>query len=328
MAINQKEISVELGNYKGLEAKKRELKVEEKEIDNSLNYLQKSRASIITINRPAEKGDRVEINFEVKSGGVQIENGVSKNHPLILGEGHFLPGFESQLEKMKAGEEKTFSLKVPADWSDKRIADKNLDFKVKMNVVQERQFPEINDEFAKSLGKFDTLEDFKKSIKGGLMQEKELMEKQRVRIELIEKVAENSKIEVPEELIEKELENMVNEFKMSIDQLGMDFENYLTHIKATAEELKKGWKEQAEKRVKIGLCLKAIADKEKIFLATQEVEERMNQELMRYNVKVPPTGGIPPEGGNIDLVAFKEYTENILINEKVFELLEREAKII
>lgn len=316
-----KEIEIKLANYKGIEVKKHELKVEEKEIDNALNYLQKSRAKIITINQSAQKGNRIEIDFEVRSGGVQIENGSSKNHPLILGEGHFLPGFEDQLGGMKAGEEKEFSLKVPADWSDKRIADKSLDFKVKMNIVQERQLPEINDEFAKSMGKFDNLSAFKENVKQGLMQEKEMMEKQRMRIEIIEKVAEDSKIEAPEVLVERELENMVNEFKMNVDQFGMDFETYLTQIKATAEELKKGWKEQAEKRVKIGLCLKAIADKEKIVSTTQEIEERMNQELMRYS----DVGKVKKD---IDLVAFKEYTENILINEKVFELLEREAKII
>lgn len=321
-------IRIELGNYKGLEAKKQELKVEEKEIINALDYLQKSRAKIITINKPAQEGNRVEIDFETRIGGVQIENGVSKNHPLIIGEGRFLPGFEKELEGMKAGEEKEFLLKVPEDWGNKNIAGKNLNFKIKMNLVQERQLPEINDEFVKSFGKFDSLEALKKNIEQGLMQEKEIVEKQRIRIELIEKVVENSKIEAPEELIEKELENMVNEFKMNIDQFGMDFEAYLTQIKATADELKKGWREQAGKRVKIGLCIKAIADKEKILPSTQEIEERMDQELTRYNVKVPPSGGIPPEGGNIDLVVFKEYTENILINEKVFELLEREAKII
>ena len=314
-------IKIELGNYKGIEVKKQELKVEEKEIDDALDYLQKSRAKIITINQPAQKGNRIEIDFEVRSGGVLVENGLSKNHPLILGEGHFLPRFEDQLVGVKAGEEKEFSLKVPADWSDKKIADKNLDFKVKMNLVQERQLPEINDELAKSLGKFDNLQKLRENIKEGLMQEKEVMEKQRIRIEIIEKIAENSKMEIPEVLVEKELGNMVNEFKMNVDQFGMDFETYLTQIKATAEELKKGWREQAEKRVKIGLCLKAIADKEKIVPTTQEVEEKMNQELMRY----PDVEKVKKD---IDLVAFKEYTENILINEKVFELIESEAKII
>lgn len=321
------EIKIELANYKGLKATKKDLKVEEKEIESALKYIQNSRVKTITVNRPAEKGNRIEIDFEVRCGGVKVENGESKNHPLILGEGQFLPGFEKELEGMKAGGEKEFSIKVPADWADKRVADKNLDFKVKLNLVQERQLPELNDEFAVSLGKFKTFEEFKKSVVEGLKQEKELMDKQRIRISLIEQVANDSKIEVPKELADMELDNMINEFKLSITQFGLDFETYLMQIKSTLDELKNNWRAQAEKRAKIGLCIKAIADKEGIIPTTEEIEEKMNQELMRHNVKVPPSGGIPSEGGKIDLVALKEYTEGVIINEKVFELLEREAII-
>ena len=295
-------LKIELANYKGLKVKKNGLKVEDKEIDNALDYLQKSRAKIITINKPAQKGNRVEIDFEIKNTGVKIEDGDSKNHPLILGEGRFLPGFEEKLEGMKSGEEKEFSLKVPHDWPDKRIADKNLDFKVKMNLVQERILPEINDEFAKSLGSFDSLSGLRKNIQDGLMQEKELKEKQRIRLELIEKVAENSKIDVPENLINQEAEAMINEFKANVTVFGMDFEIYLKGIKKTTDDLKKEWMPQAEKRVKIRLCLKAIAEKEKIEVSNEEIE-------------------------NIDSEKPKEYTKNILINEKVFELLEQEAII-
>jgi len=315
------EIKIELANYKGLKATKRELKIEEKELENALKYVQNSRAKLITINDPAQKGNRIEIDFEVRCAGVKVENGESKHHPLILGEGQFLPDFEKNIEGMKAGEEKEFSLKVPAEWADKRVADKNLDFKVKVNLVQERQVPEMNDEFAQSLGKFKTWEEFKKNVIDGLKQEKELMEKQRIRIELIEQVASNSKIEVPQELVKTELENMINEFKLSITQFGLDFETYLTQIKSNIEDLKKSWNEQAEKRAKIGLCIKAIADKEKIIPTTQEIEEKMNQELMRYP-------DIEKAKKEIDLVALKSYTESIIINEKVFELIEREAEIL
>ena len=298
-----------LANYKGLKIKKNELKVEEKEIDKALDYLQKSRAKIITVNRPAKKGDRVEIDFEIRNTEIKIENGTSKNHPLILGEGKFLPGFEEKLERMKSGEEKEFSLKAPQNWPDKRIADKILDFKVKMNLVQERILAEINDEFAKSLGNFDSLNGLKNSIKDGLMQEKELKEKERIRLELIEKIADDSKIDLPEDLINQELENMLNEFKASISVFGLDFERYLKELNKTTDDLRKEWKKQAEKRIKIGICLKAIADKEKIEASDEEVEQRVGVE-------------------NIDLNKSKEYTKNIIINEKVFELLEKGAIII
>jgi len=312
---------IELANYKGLKAKKRGLKVDGKEINNALNYLQQSRAKIITINEPAYRGAQVEIDFEIRQTGVKIEDGGSRNHPLILGEGRFLPGFEENLVGMKAGEEKEFSLKAPADWGDKRIAGKNLEIKVKMNIVQKRELPEINDEFAKSLGKFNSLDILKKNIEEGLMQEKELVEKQRIRIELIEKVADDSKIDLPEELVNRETETMLEELKFSIKQFGLDFETYLNQIKASVEDLKKGWKKQAEKRAKIGLCLKAIADKEGINVENEEVEQKINGNLKRYN-------NVERVKKDIDLNALKEYTKNIIINEKVFELLEREAEII
>ncbi|HPJ80587.1 MAG TPA: trigger factor [Candidatus Portnoybacteria bacterium] len=314
------EIKIELGDYKGLKATKRKLKVEAKEMENALKYVQNSRAKIITVNEPVKKGNRLEVDFEVRCAGVKVENGESKNHPLILGEGQFLPGFENELEGMKAGEEKEFSLKVPAEWQDKRVAGKNLDFKVKVNIVQERQVPEMNDEFAQSLGNFKTWEDFKKNVEDGLFQEKELMEKQRIRIELIEQVAENSKIDLPKALIDAELNNMINEFKASISQFGLELETYLSQIKSSLEDLKNNWKTQAEKRAKMGLCIKAIADKEKIVPTAKEIEEKMNQELMRYP-------DIEKAKKEIDLVALKSYTEGAIINEKVFELLEKEAII-
>jgi trigger factor len=317
---NDLEIPVQLADYKGIKAKKNKLKVEKAEIDSSLDYLRKSRAKIITVNRPAEKGNRVEIDFEVRHGGVKIENGMSKNHPLILGEGRFLPGFEKELEGMSAGEEKNFSLKAPKDWPDKRVAEKNLDFKVKMNLVQERQIPELNDEFAKSLGNFASLETLKENVSGGLLEEKEIKEKQRIRIELIEKVAENSKIEIPESLITEELDKMINEFKFSISGFGLDFDKYLEEIKKTIPELKKEWKNQAEKRVRIAMCLKAIAEKEQIEISDEEIENKINEELKNYP-------NVEEVKKNIDLKALRVYTKEVLRNEKVLGLLEKEAII-
>ena len=326
MKNNQKQntdlkIPVQLADYKGIKVKKNELKVEKAEIDNSLEYLRKSRAKIITVNKFAEKGNRVEIDFEVRHGGVKIENGTSKNHPLILGEGKFLPGFEKELEGMLTGEEKIFSLKAPKDWLDKRVAEKNLDFKVKMNLVQERQVPELNDEFAKSLGSFESLGALKENVSGGLLEEKKIKEKQRIKIELIEKVAENSKIEIPKNLTMEELDKMINEFKFSITGFGLDFDKYLREIKKTIPDLKKEWKNQAEKRVRITLCLKAIAEKESIEVNDEEVETKINEELKDYP-------DIEEARKNIDPERFKDYTKEVLRNEKVLGLLEKEAIII
>lgn len=314
------EPKIKLAKYKGLKVKKNKLEVKEEEVKKALDYLQNSRAKIITVNRPAKRGDRLEIDFEVHQAEVKIENGTSKNHPLILGRGNFLPGFEEKLEGMKGGQGKEFSLKAPTDWPNQKIANKNLDFKVKMNLVQERELPEVDDGFAKSLGNFDSLEALKKSIKEGLFGEKEIKERQRIRMELIEKIAQDSEIKVPEILIKEEIEKMINEFRISIKNIGLDFDRYLKEIKKTIEDLKKDWRKEAEKRVKIGLCLREIAKKENIEVSEEEVKEKINEDLKHY----PDVEEVKK---NIDLNVLKDYTKNILRNEKVFSLLEREAEV-
>lgn len=312
---------IELSNYKGLKATKKEIKVEDKEIDRSLDYLQKSRAKLITVDRPAKKNDRVEIDFSTRDRGVKVEGGESKNHPIILGEGKFLPGFENELEGMKANEEKKFSLKAPEDWPQKNLAGKTLDFNVKVNLVQERKVPELSDDFAKSLGQFSSLDALKKNIKEGLFKEKKQKEKEKIRIELIEKIAGESKMDIPDTLVEEELNKMIVELKQNVLGMGMELEKYLEHIKKSVEDLKKEWRGQAQKRVRVGLVLKEIAKKEKIEPNEEEVEEKINVILQRFP-------NVEEAKKQIDLSALREYTKNIIKNEKVFELLEKEAEII
>lgn len=310
-----------LANYKGLKIKKKKTEVKDDEVDKSLEYLQKSRVKLVTVNRPAKEGDQVEVDFTTRSSGVKIEGGEGKNHPTILGEGRFIPGFEKELEGMKTGQEKEFSLKVPKDWPQKNLADKNLDFKVKMNLVQQRDLPKLSDEFAKSLGEFKSLAQLKQSVKVGLLQEKELKEKERIRMELIEKVAQDSKMDIPKALIGIELDKMINELRASVGGMGLELDKYLGQIKKTVDELKKEWRGQAEKRARVGLVLQGIAKKEKIEAAEKEIEEKTNETLKHYS-------SLEEAEKNIDILALKEYAKGVIINEKVFQLLEREAKII
>jgi len=312
---------LKLKDYKGIKIKKNKLEVSKDEIKKALEHLQNSRAKTITVNRPAKQGDSIEIDFEVKQGNVKIEGGESKNHPLILGQGKFLPGFEKEMEEMKANEVKEFSLKAPDDWPDKKVAGKALDFKVKMNLVQERDLPKIDDKFAESLGEFKTLKDLEKSIEHGIMQEKGQKEQQRIRMELIEKIADDSKVDIPEKAIDQEVDKMEKEFNFSIQNMGLDMETYLKQIKTDINDLKKTWRIEAEKRIKMTLCLDEIAERENIKVDDQEVEEKVNQDLKQYP-------NVEEVKKNIDLEQLKEYTKNVLRNQRVFELLEKEAKII
>ena len=220
---------------------------------------------------------------------------------------------------MKADDEKEFSLKIPKDWKDKRIAGKELDFKVKMKLVQEREIPELNDEFAKSLGTFKSVKELKDSIKQGILTEKEVREKERIRLELIEKVVDNTKLDIPDVLIDQEVQKMEIDLRNSINSMGLDFDTYLKQLNKKIEDIKEEWKEQAEKRVKIGLCLREIIKKENINVDDKEIEEKINQDLKQYP-------NVEEVRKNIDMNQLKEYTKNILLNEKTFELLEKESK--
>lgn len=311
--------AIELPDYKAIAkrilAEKKNPEVAEKEVESAIQWLRESRVKLIAVARGAETGDRVEIDFSGNSGGVAIEGAESANHPFTLGQGKFMPGFEDNIAGMKAGEEKTFSLAVPADWRDKTIAGKNLEFKVKMNAVQEREMPEWNDAFVKTFGNFSTTAEAEKNIRDGLKAEKDAEERERMRIAMIEAIAKETGAEIPEPLLERELEKMVAELQNSIERMGLKFSDYLAHIKKTPDALKQEWRKDAERRVKIALVLREIARKENIAPNEEEIKETMSRAIAHQ-------GFDENDMKNIDRAAFLDYNRGIARNEKVFKHLE------
>ncbi len=312
---------IKLGDYRKIAQAdkpkaKDQIKVEEKEIQDSLNWLQKSRTKYATVLRQAQKGDRVEIDFTAKQEGKTIENGESKNHPLLIGEGKFVPGFEDQLIGLKEGEFKNFSLIFPDDFGAKHLAGKLVEFEVKMNLVQEPQTPELDDEFAKNLGKFDNLEALKNNIKEGLMIEKERQEKEAWRAKVLQAIVKKSEVELPEIMVQAELHKMEDEFKGNLAQMGLAYEEYLKNIKKTDEDMKKEWLPKAKERSQSGLILRQISDLERIEVTDLETEEEMNHIIKHY----PDWEAVKAK---IDMAALLEYTKGRLKNEKVFEALEK-----
>ncbi|MCK4525496.1 MAG: trigger factor, partial [Candidatus Andersenbacteria bacterium] len=309
---------VSLGEYKKVSGKIEEVKLEDGRIEKELETIQKKKANYITKNEPAKKGDRLEIDFESRVGGVKIEGGESKNHPLIIGQGMFIPGFEDNLVGMKKDDIKEFSLVFPKDYKPE-LAGKNVDFKVEVKIVQKVELPEINDEFAKSLGKFEDLDSLKKSIREGITAEEENKAKEALKSKLIDQVSERSTVEIPEIMIESEIENMLNEFKNNVSQTGIKFEDYLQNVNTNIEKLKTEWKELAEKRVKTGLVMREIALKEKIKVGNDEIEQRVNDTLKHY----PNEEEVRK---NIDIEKFKNHVASIMVNERVFEILGKIAE--
>lgn len=311
---------IDLGDYKS-ELKKAELKlvkatVEKKDIDEAIDYLLNSRAKLVTVNRAAQKGDRVEIDFSTRLNGVKIDNGESANHPLVIGKSHFLPEVELQIIGMKINDEKEFDVTYPKDYFHKELAEKKVNFKVKMKLVQEITKPELNDEFAKSMGNFDDAEKLKKNISEGILLEKEKKEKDNLRTKIIEHIIKKcGSDELPDILIEAEKDRIIAEFKYNVEGNGIKFEEYIAQLGKTEEALRKDWEEMARKRINNFLISYEIARKEDIKVPVEELEKETNRILANY--KSPKQAE-----QEVDLEKLKANLYDMIMHEKVLQLLE------
>jgi trigger factor len=296
------------------EQKDAKLEVSEEDLEKEIGRLAQTRAKFVAVDRTAKSGDNVEVDFQVLMGGVPIEGGTSKKHPVVLGSGAFIPGFEEAIEGMKAGEEKSFELTFPADYHAKDLAGKPATFDVKLVSVQEREIPEINDAFAQSLGKFKDLAELKENFRSGMLEEKKVQAEEAHRTGMIEALVAASEAELPEVLVHDELHKMMHEFEGQIQGMGMDFEEYLKGMGKTREDLEKDWHGQAEKRLLASLALEKVAREREIEASPEEIEAEMNKTMQYYrNVKDMEK--------NIDLERLYTFVKGKLQNERVFELL-------
>jgi len=305
---------IELPDYKKIssEVKKRDISVGESEVKETLSWLQKSRSTLKPLNRVSQKGDFVEIEFSCP----QIEKGTPQKDNFVLGEGHALKDFEGQIENMKEGEQKKFSVTFPKDHPQKEIAGKTIDFDVKMLKVSEVQLSEINDQFAKDLGKFESLEKLKENIKEGIKMEKATEEGQRIREEILSEIEKALIFEVPEILIEAEKQRMLSTAKQTVPRdFKISFEEYLEKVKKSEKEILDSFEAEAKKRIKRSLVLREIAKNEKIAVSEEETKEEINKILTQYP-------DIDRTKKDIDLEGLKSYTEEIIRNEKVLTRLE------
>lgn len=294
---------------------KKKAEVNTEEVNKELENIAKSRVQHTKVERAAKNGDNVILDFDVKKDGVPIENGASKNHPIILGRGVFIPGFEEQVVGMKSSETKNFELRFPKDYHKMGLAGNLAQFTVTVHEVQERKTPELSDEFARSLGKFKDLDDMRKSVIEGMEEEKKQELKEKKRAEIVDALVENIQVELPKALVHEELHKMINEFGMQLESMRMTIDQYLLQIKKTVDDLEKEWEPQAIKRVKAALALEEIAKEKEIDITNEEVEAEMNKTLAQYKK-------IKDVEKNIDLGKLYNYVKGTMRNEKVLEMLE------
>lgn len=301
---------VELPDYKEIakSIKGQDVEVSEEEIKSAINYLQKTRAKMSLKNDVAEKGDFVEIEYSCPL----LENGKVIKDQFILGEGGMIMDFENNLIGLKDGQEKEFKVDFP---ENSQFAGKVGEFKVKIVSVQKMELPEINNEFAKQLGAFDSLVALQTSTKDGLLAEKKEGEKQRRRAEILSKITEKAKFDIPEIMVKYEQERLFEDLKERIQATvrGITFEQYLSSVKKTEEEIKETYKKEAEKRLRGFLVLRQLGKQENVDVSDKEVEEEVEKSIKNYSKE---------ELSQIDINELKEYTKGVIMNEKIFQILE------
>lgn len=300
---------------KEIAKEKRGVKVEEGEIDKTLEFLRNSRAKLKAVSRKAKEGDEVLVDLEGSIDGLPQSSLKSEKTPFILGEQKFIKGFEEQLIGLNQGDSKNFFLEAETSDSQGKIGKKQIEFKVKVHSVSEREVPELNDELARSLGQFADLKELREKLRENIKTEKELKEKERIRIKMLEAIAGKTSTDVPEILVNRELDNMLEELKVKLSRSGLSFEEYLKRIKKSEQSLREEWKADARKRVLGGLILQEIARRENVEVGDEEVEKETSAFLSRFRDKQADL----PEPEKL-----KAYIGTLLKNEKVFQLLEQQ----
>ncbi len=309
---------VKCGDLKKVKIQRKEIKISEEQVQNVLKELQKMRAQEKIAERKIQKGDKVLADMEVFVDKVAIEGGQSKNAQIIIGDSMFIPGLEDNLIGLSKNDAKEFSLKFPKDYHEKKIADKLADFKVKINEVYQIDYPEINDEFAKNLGKFENVEDLKKKLKENLETEDKIKEDQRLEADMLNQLVDNSTFEeIPDVLIEQESERLVAELEASVQGQRMDFNHYLEHLKKTREQLKDDFKGKAEKRIKTMLLIEDISRIKKFEVSEKEIEEAKEEAISQY-------GNNAQILKNLESEDYKNYLNNLVRNRKVINFLKSE----
>lgn len=277
---------VKLGKYKDLGVKKDKVNVSKEEVDHEIEHLREQFADLKITDKKIENGHIAVIDFEGFKDNVPFEGGKASNYSLNIGSGSFIPGFEEGLVGMVTGDEKELNLKFPENYQVEELKGKDVMFKVKVNEVKERLLPELNEDFFKDLGmeSVDTEEKLRKEIEENLKVSKEREVEEAYIIKTLETAISNAKFELPEEIINDELDRIYKEFGSRLSMQGLDIENYLSVMKTTEEELKKQMRPEAEKRVSYRLVVDEVAKKEKIEITKEEVEKNIEKAIAKYNV--------------------------------------------
>ncbi len=311
---------IEIGTYKGLKSEKVIAKVEDSEIDAQINSMADRNARMVEVtDRAAQMGDTATIDFEGFCDGVAFDGGKAEGHALELGSGQFIPGFEDQIVGHNIGDEFDVNVTFPTEYGAENLAGKDATFKCKLHELKIRELPEIDDEFAKDVSEFDTLEALKADLTAKTLERKQKAADEEVENDLVSQIVDSIKGEIPEAMFENRLNQSVEEFAYRLQSQGLNLETYLKYTNSTIDEFKNTFRPQAESQVKFRLALEKIVELEKIEASEEDINAQIEKMAKDYGMEAEQIkNAVPTEEIAKDLAVSKAIDfikENAVITE-------------
>jgi len=310
-----------LGKYKGIEIVKDKVEVKDSEIKHELSHYQDKASRYVDVeNRPIQKGDLVTFDFAGSVNGKLFEGGSSKNFELEIGSGRFIPGFEDQMIGLSINGEADLNVKFPADYHAMDLAGKDAVFHVVIHGIREKKVPKIDDELVKDVSEFNTLDELKADIKKKLLEEKEKDTEYKAENELIEKIVQDTKLEVPSVMVDRQLDTFIDDMRQKLAYQGLKLEDFFKYTNSTEEQYRKERRDEAEKVVRTSLVMEAIVGAEKISVTDEEMDAKLEEIAKSQGKKLKEVKSTMNE-------AQKNVIKNSVLSEKVIKVIKSLNKI-
>lgn len=311
---------VELGAYKGIEVEKRAYNVTDDEVDAAIAQLQEGVARMVDVDRPVENGDTVNLDYSGSVDGVKFDGGTAQGQTLTIGSGQFIPGFEEQMVGMATGEEKDIEVTFPEEYHAENLAGKKAVFAVKVNGIQVKELPALDDEFAKDVSEYDTLEALREAKRKELLEQAEKNAKIEKENDVVRKAVENANVEIPDAMVERQIDSFLQDMGYRLQMQGISLEDYLKYTNTEISALRDQYRADAALRVKSQLVLEAISKAEKIGATPEEISDKVAEYAKQF-------GNMTLEDFEKNLQADdRQYFADQVVVEKTLALLVDNAK--
>jgi trigger factor len=312
---------VKLGQYKGIEVEKAEYTVSDDEVEHQLEHILEDNARWVEVeDRAVENGDLVSLDYAGSVDGEAFPGGTAENYSLEIGSGHFIPGFEEQLVGMSIGEEKDITVTFPEEYHAEDLKGKEAVFHVKIHEIKEKELPELDDEFAKDISEFETLDEYKADLKQKLQKSADDNARTAMENQLIQKICDNAEVDIPQVMVENEVDNLVREMEFNLQYSGLNLERYLEMTNTSIEDFRAQFNDRAYNRVKTQLVLESVTKAENISVTEDDLEEEYARMAEQYGRDI--------EEIKKNFSTNVQYIEDTILAKKTVDMLMAEAVFV